>query len=93
MGTVETAKPCPKCGSTELSNEGHFVQCDKCGTKGEEIYPVPDSEEAIRKWNALNVVSPNTVTKEHRKVRCPHCKKHFDLQVNVFNFIDGGQKL
>jgi len=87
--TDETAKPCPKCGSIELSNEGHFVQCDKCGTKGEEIYPVPDSQEAIRKWNALKVVTPNQI--EHKDIQCPYCKKSFDVQFNVY--INGGQKL
>ena len=44
-------KPCPFCGSDSVSCEGHFVECDNCGSTGEQFFPTPNRKKAIEAWN------------------------------------------
>lgn len=46
--------PCPMCGSDDLSNEGHYIECYACGLKSEGIYPRPDDDRAVEIWNAMD---------------------------------------
>lgn len=47
---MDKLKPCPFCGSVDLTNNGHFVECDDCGAQGPCTYPIPN-EGIIEAWN------------------------------------------
>ena len=46
-----TALACKGCGGEEITCDGHFCECAKCGNTGPGVYPVPDREIAIQQWN------------------------------------------
>ncbi len=47
----EKLKPCPFCGSENLSCEGHFVICNDCGARSDLTYPIPDDKKCLKNWN------------------------------------------
>lgn len=48
--TETELKPCPFCGSRDLSNDGHYVHCEDCGATGPDE-PIPDSDWVAVRWN------------------------------------------
>jgi hypothetical protein len=51
MSSSPKLRVCPFCGSNDLSNTGHAVECNKCYSQGPGIFPVPNRNKTIPAWN------------------------------------------
>lgn len=52
--TIPPLLPCPRCGSEDICNTGHYVECEFCGLREENFYPVPKYIQAAKRWNAVD---------------------------------------
>lgn len=52
--TIPPLLPCPRCGSEDICNTGHYVQCETCGMREGDYYPIPKYIQAAAQWNRLD---------------------------------------